>query len=72
MNSRTGSDRFVVLFSTHSNPKILKSNRRSRYGQALSPYDSDEDEEDDDEDEFGDMSEDDCFTDVSVCVYVYL
>lgn len=61
VNSRTGSDRFVVLFSTHSNPKILKSNRRSRYGQALSPYDSDEDEEE--KYEFGGLSDDDWFTD---------
>ncbi|TQD91121.1 hypothetical protein C1H46_023296 [Malus baccata] len=38
------SCRFVVL-STHSNPKILKSNRRSRYGQPLSPYDQDDDDE---------------------------
>lgn len=57
----------MVLFSTHSNPKILKSNRRSRYGQALSPYDSEEDEEEyDDEDGFVDVSEDDCLTDVSL------
>lgn len=51
---RKGRSRFVVR-STHSNPKILKSNRRSRYGQTLSPYDSDEETdgvgEDDDEDE---------------------
>ncbi|KAL6315142.1 hypothetical protein AAG906_035350 [Vitis piasezkii] len=32
---------FTVL-STHSNPRILKSNRRSRYGQVLSPYDTDD------------------------------
>ncbi|GMH05793.1 hypothetical protein Nepgr_007633 [Nepenthes gracilis] len=46
--------------SAHSNSRILKNNRRSRYGQALSVYDSDEEddesfggegEEDDDEDE---------------------
>ncbi|KAL7130840.1 hypothetical protein ABFS83_13G159500 [Erythranthe nasuta] len=30
--------------SSHSNPKILKSNRRSRYGQPLSPYDSDDED----------------------------
>ncbi|KAK6149385.1 hypothetical protein DH2020_016910 [Rehmannia glutinosa] len=53
--------------SSHSNPKILKSNRRSRYGQPLSPYDSDDeddgdvggsDEIDDDwsaDEEFGDV-----------------
>ncbi|KAL0443300.1 UNVERIFIED_CONTAM: Transcription termination factor MT, chloroplastic [Sesamum latifolium] len=34
--------------SSHSNPKILKSNRRSRYGQSLSAYDTDEDEDDGD------------------------
>ncbi|KAM3011437.1 hypothetical protein FF2_030143 [Malus domestica] len=38
------SCRFVVL-STHSNPKILKSNRRSRYGQPLTPYDQDDDDQ---------------------------
>ncbi|KAL8462324.1 hypothetical protein ACS0TY_033391 [Phlomoides rotata] len=32
--------------SSHSNPKILKLNRRSRYGQPLSPYDTDDDDED--------------------------
>ncbi|KAG8386041.1 hypothetical protein BUALT_Bualt03G0107800 [Buddleja alternifolia] len=31
--------------SSHSNPKILKSNRRSRYGQPLSPYDSDDEDD---------------------------
>ncbi|KAI5674721.1 hypothetical protein M9H77_15085 [Catharanthus roseus] len=36
----------VQVVSSHSNPKILKSNRRSRYGQSLSPYDSEEEEED--------------------------
>ncbi|KAM5585330.1 transcription termination factor MTERF9, chloroplastic [Rosa sericea] len=53
---RATSCRFVVL-STHSNPKILKSNRRSRYGQPLSPYD---DQEDDVEAyHFADVSDDD-------------
>ena len=62
----------MVLLSTHSNPKILKSNRRSRYGQALSTYDSEEDEEEDDdfeedENEYGfeNVSEEDWLTDVS-------
>ncbi|XP_047982823.1 transcription termination factor MTERF9, chloroplastic [Salvia hispanica] len=55
--------------SSHSNPKILKSNRRSRHGHPLSPYDTDDDaraansdelrdEEDDNwssDDEFGDI-----------------
>lgn len=39
--------------SSHSNPKILKSNRRSRYGQPISMYDSDDEEEDDDDDDVG-------------------
>ncbi|PQM35901.1 uncharacterized protein Pyn_04049 [Prunus yedoensis var. nudiflora] len=42
---RSGSSCRLVVLSTHSNPKILKSNRRSRYGQPLSPYDQDDDEE---------------------------
>ncbi|PWA98508.1 transcription termination factor [Artemisia annua] len=45
--------RFAVP-SSHSNPKILKSNKKSRFGQRLSPYDSDnenEDVHDDDDDE---------------------
>ena len=40
--------RFVVR-STHSNARILKPKRRSRFGQTLSPFDSDEDGEDVDE-----------------------
>ncbi|KAL6999157.1 Transcription termination factor mterf9, chloroplastic [Sarracenia purpurea var. burkii] len=57
---RKASNRLFVL-SSHSNPKILKSNRRSRYGQALSPYDSDDGGDhdgDDDSDEDGWFSED--------------
>lgn len=57
-----------MALSTHSNPRILKPNRKSRFGETLSPYDSDEEdsfefdeEEDDDEDE----DEDDWFDDVS-------
>ncbi|VVA35259.1 PREDICTED: mRNAion termination [Prunus dulcis] len=42
---RSGSSCRLVVLSTHSNPKILKSNRRSRYGQPRSPYDQDDDEE---------------------------
>ncbi|KAJ6416878.1 hypothetical protein OIU84_002710 [Salix udensis] len=38
---RRGS-RLVVL-STHSNAKILKPNRKSRYGDSLSTYDTDDD-----------------------------
>lgn len=55
----TDSRRFVVL-STHSNPRILKVNRKSRYGRPLSPFDSDDDDEsivDEDEDE-EDLEED--------------
>ncbi|KAL5548562.1 hypothetical protein UlMin_003793 [Ulmus minor] len=64
VKERDGTCRFVVFFSTHSNPKLLKSNRRSRYGQALSPYDSDEDEEVvEEEEDDGDVSEDDWFSD---------
>uniref|UniRef100_F6HER7 Transcription termination factor MTERF9, chloroplastic n=1 Tax=Vitis vinifera TaxID=29760 RepID=F6HER7_VITVI len=44
---------FTVL-STHSNPRILKSNRRSRYGQVLSPYDTDDNAGDEDGDWFFD------------------
>lgn len=52
-----------TVYSSHSNPKILKSNRRSRFGQRLSPYDSDNEKEavhdyddDDDDDWFKDVS----------------
>ncbi|XP_027331428.1 transcription termination factor MTERF9, chloroplastic [Abrus precatorius] len=47
----------LVELAAHSNPKILKTNRRSRYGQAFSLYDSDEDDEemDDDDDEDDDV-----------------
>ncbi|XP_058070699.1 transcription termination factor MTERF9, chloroplastic isoform X2 [Magnolia sinica] len=51
-----GSGRDFVVFSTHSNPKILKPNRRSRYGQQLSVYDEDEEQDEDDEDEEEDES----------------
>ncbi|KAJ6333237.1 hypothetical protein OIU77_009157 [Salix suchowensis] len=33
----------VVVLSTHSNAKILKPNRKSRYGDSLSTYDTDDD-----------------------------
>ncbi|KAH6778581.1 Mitochondrial transcription termination factor family protein [Perilla frutescens var. frutescens] len=33
----------IRVASSHSNPKILKSNRRSRHGQPRSPYDTDDD-----------------------------
>ncbi|KAF5730496.1 hypothetical protein HS088_TW19G00087 [Tripterygium wilfordii] len=49
--SRNGGSSLVVP-SAHSNPKLLKSNRKSRYGQTLSPYGSEEEEvEEDEEDE---------------------
>ncbi|XP_022846050.1 transcription termination factor MTERF9, chloroplastic-like isoform X2 [Olea europaea var. sylvestris] len=46
--------RKVRVVSSHSNPKILKRNRKSRYGQPLSPYDSEEEKEVDDDDSGGD------------------
>nr|POF21321.1 transcription termination factor mterf9, chloroplastic [Quercus suber] len=57
---RSGACRFVVL-STHSNSRILKSNRRSRFGNVLSPFDSDEEKavEDDDDGEDDDDDDDD-------------
>lgn len=62
---RSGACRFVVL-STHSNSRILKSNRRSRFGNVLSPFDSDEekdaeddDDEDNDDDDDNDVAETD-------------
>ncbi|KAF5796568.1 putative transcription regulator mTERF family [Helianthus annuus] len=59
---RTSCSRLPVS-SSHSNPKILKSNRRSRFGQRLSPYDNDNehqavDDDDDDEDEYDWLSDD--------------
>ncbi|XWS27768.1 hypothetical protein CRYUN_Cryun25bG0008800 [Craigia yunnanensis] len=50
--------KFVVLLSTHSNPKILKSNKKSRYGQRITAYDTDEEEEEE-EDDKDDMAGDD-------------
>ncbi|XP_038897631.1 transcription termination factor MTERF9, chloroplastic isoform X1 [Benincasa hispida] len=47
-NRRRNVRRFVVR-STHSNARILKPKRKSRFGQTLSPFDSDEDGEDVDE-----------------------
>ncbi|CAI9773395.1 unnamed protein product [Fraxinus pennsylvanica] len=45
----------VRVVSSHSNPKILRHNRKSRFGLPVSPYDSeDKEEEDDDEDSGGD------------------
>ncbi|RDX79403.1 Transcription termination factor MTERF9, chloroplastic, partial [Mucuna pruriens] len=55
----------LVKLAAHSNPKILKTNRKSRYGEALSLYDSDEDDEeiDDDDDDEEDEDEDDWLSD---------
>jgi len=50
----------ICVVSSHTNPKILKPKRRSRYGQPLSPYDSDSDEDDDDS--FEDEEDDDIST----------
>ena len=46
-----------MLFSAHSNPKIVKSNRRSRYGQSLSPYDSEEEDAEEGDDDSEDKDE---------------
>ncbi|CAK9148850.1 unnamed protein product [Ilex paraguariensis] len=62
-SSSTSTTRIFVI-SSHSNHKILKSNRRSRYGQTMSPYDSEDDDSvgiGDEEDE--DDSEDDWLSD---------
>ncbi|KAI4307904.1 hypothetical protein L6164_031031 [Bauhinia variegata] len=60
----TSGRRFVV-FAAHSNPKIIKTNKKSRFGQPLSPYDTDEETDDDDvlhddwlpDDEFAEVSD---------------
>lgn len=58
--------------STHSNPRILKVNRKSRYGRPLSPFDSDDDDEgvefDDGEDE--DEDEEDWSDEVSIFFFL--
>ncbi|XP_021739559.1 transcription termination factor MTERF9, chloroplastic-like [Chenopodium quinoa] len=41
--------RLIIPPSAHSNPKLLKPNRRSPFGEPLPVYDSDEEDEDDDE-----------------------
>lgn len=70
--------RKLVVFAAHSNPKILKTNRKSRFGQALSPYDSDADDEameDEDEDDDDGVVLDDWLSDVfispSSCNYFF-
>ncbi|KAK2987089.1 hypothetical protein RJ640_004815 [Escallonia rubra] len=57
LNRSRSFSRCSVL-SSHSNPKILKSNRR-RFGQTVSPYDSDDIVDGDEDDE----SDDDLFSD---------
>lgn len=73
--TRTKTRRFVAL-STHANAKILKSNRKSRYGQQLSLYDdSEEDEEEEEEEEDGDNVEEDDWLvddDVSFCFLIVM
>ncbi|EOA13232.1 hypothetical protein CARUB_v10026264mg [Capsella rubella] len=55
---------FVVSYA-HSNPKIINPKKKSRYGQTLSPYDSDEDEVlDDESDEDDDWLLNDDFAEV--------
>lgn len=54
--------RNVVVFASHSNPRILKSNRKTRYGDTLSPYDDAADEEIDEDEEEDDY----LFSDVSM------
>lgn len=67
-----------MVLSTHSNSRILKSNRRSRFGNVLSPFDSDEekdaeDDEDDDDDDDDDVAENDWLPNVSFCYsFLYL
>lgn len=58
----------ICVVSSHTNPKILKPNRRSRYGQPLSTYDSGSDDDDDDsfEDEDDISTSDDESLDVRV------
>ncbi|EEF33364.1 transcription termination factor MTERF9, chloroplastic [Ricinus communis] len=53
----------LVVLSTHSNAKILKSNRKSRFGQTLSPYASDDDEEEEEDDDDDNDSDKSWFSD---------
>ncbi|KAK2639885.1 hypothetical protein Ddye_027680 [Dipteronia dyeriana] len=50
LDTRSNTRGRFVVSSTHSNPKILKSNKKSRFGQPLSLYDDDEAETEDDDD----------------------
>ncbi|CAA2995713.1 transcription termination factor MTERF9, chloroplastic [Olea europaea subsp. europaea] len=57
--------RNIRVLSSHSNPKIVKRNRKSRYGQPVSPYDS-EDDDDGGGDVDDDWISDDEFADVKI------
>ena len=62
----------LVVLAAHSNPKILKTNKKSRFGEALSPYDSDEDDEEmEDEDDDDDLLPNDWLSDVSFIHFDY-
>lgn len=63
LHSRVDTRRFVV-FSTHSNPRILKSNKKSRFGQPLSLYDDSEEEELEEEDDDVEEDDDDDFAEI--------
>ncbi|KAK1404982.1 transcription termination factor MTERF9, chloroplastic [Heracleum sosnowskyi] len=62
-NIRRRNELKCSVLSSHSNPKLIKSNLRSSFGQPLSPYHSpDHDnhhDDDDDLDEFSEEEEDD-------------
>lgn len=47
----------IFASSIHSNPRVLKLNRKSPYGRIISPYDE---EEDDDDSDCEDFSDDEC------------
>ncbi|WCJ33044.1 Mitochondrial transcription termination factor family protein [Euphorbia peplus] len=55
-SSRVGR---LVVSSTHSNAKILKSNKKSRFGKPLSPYVTDDDDDDDTDHDNEDHDDDD-------------
>ncbi|XP_009759805.1 transcription termination factor MTERF9, chloroplastic [Nicotiana sylvestris] len=52
----------IFVVSSHTNQKILKPNRKSRFGQPISPYDSDSDAADADGFEDEEEEEDDVLT----------
>ncbi|ESQ42889.1 hypothetical protein EUTSA_v10013311mg [Eutrema salsugineum] len=55
----------LVVSYAHSNPKIINPKKKSRYGQTLSPYDSDEEEELHDESDDDDWLLNDDFAEVT-------